>query len=76
MPYNNLSVTKNKVYMKYLKIQSSYNECKYKTCRNHLTCVLKRAEKEHYADLLQANNPNLKKKVEYIERNREWEEKQ
>ena len=46
--------TKNKLYMKYLKIKSSHNECKYKTYRNHLTRVLKCAEKKHYADLLEA----------------------
>ena len=52
-------------------MKSSYNECKYKTYRNHLTRVLKWAEKKHYAELLEANKSNLKKNVEYTERNSE-----
>ena len=35
-----------KLDMKYLKAKSSYNECKYKTYRNHLTRLLKCAEKK------------------------------
>ena len=53
--------SKNKLYMKYLKIKSSYNECKYKTYHNHLTRVPKCAEKKHYAVLLESNKSNLKK---------------
>ena len=53
--------TKNKLDMKYLKIKSTYNECKLKIYLNHLTRVLKCAEKIHYAALLEANKSNLKK---------------
>ena len=58
---------KNKLYKKYLKIKSSYNECKYKTYRNHLTRVLKCAEKKHYADLVEAIKSNLKKTWNILE---------
>ena len=56
---------KNKVYMKYLKVKSSYNKCKYKTYRNHVTRMMKCTETKHYADLLEANKSNRKKREIY-----------
>ena len=52
---------KNKLYMKYVKIKSTYYECKYKMYRNRLTRLTKVADRKHYADLLESNKSNLKK---------------
>lgn len=52
---------KNKLYWRYKKINSCYNECQYKLYRNKLTKLIKHAEKKHYEALLEANKSNLKK---------------
>ena len=53
--------TKNKLYVKYVKIRSVYNEINYKTFRNKLKHILHIAEKKHYTDTLEANKNNMKK---------------
>ena len=40
---------------------SSYDECQYKMNRNKLNYLLKCAEKQYIADLLESNKSNLKK---------------
>ena len=45
----------------YLKVPLACNESKYKTYRNKLNHILKKAEKQHYTDLLEANKNNFKK---------------
>ena len=52
---------KNKLYHKNLKCKTAYNEVMYKTYRNKLTHVLAKAEKDHNANLLEANKSNMKK---------------
>ena len=52
---------KNKLYRKLITIGSSYYECQYKTYRNKLNSLLKCAEKQYIADLLESNKSNLKK---------------
>ena len=52
---------KNKLYHKNLKCKTAYNEVMYKTYRNKLKHVLAKAEKDHYANLLEANKSNMKK---------------
>ena len=51
---------KNKMYNLFLEITCAYNESKYKTYRNKLNHILKKAEKQHYTDLLTANKNNIK----------------
>ena len=51
----------NKLYHKSLKYKTAYNEIMYKTFRNKLKHVLVKAEKDHYAKLLEANKSNMKK---------------
>ena len=53
--------TKNKLYIKYIKITSVYNEIKYKNYRNKLSSILRNAEKKYYSDLLTENKHNIKK---------------
>ena len=48
-------VAKNKMYKVYLEVPSACNESKYKTYMNKLNHILKKAEKQHYTDLLAAN---------------------
>ena len=52
---------KNKLYRKLITIGSSYYECQYKIYRNKLTSLLKCAEKQYIADLLESNKSNLNK---------------
>ena len=40
---------------------SACNESKYKTYRNNLNHILKKAKKQHYTDLLAANKNNINK---------------
>ena len=42
---------------------SACNESKYKTYRNKLNHILKKAEKQHYTDLLEANKNNIKYEI-------------
>ena len=49
------------MYKVYLNVPSACNESKYKTYRNRLNHILKKAEKQHYTDLLEANKNNIKK---------------
>ena len=51
---------KTKLYHKSLKYKTAYNEIMYKTYRNKLNHVLVKAEKDHYAKLLEANKRNMK----------------
>ena len=48
-------------YKLFLKVPSAHNETRYKAYRNNLSHILKKAEKQHYTDLLTANKSNLKK---------------
>ena len=52
---------KNKLYKCFIKIPTAYNETKYKSYRNKLTHMLVKAEKQHFTDLLAANQNNMKK---------------
>ena len=52
---------KNKLYKKYIKMPSCYNESVYKSYRNKLNTILKKSQKQHYSDLLAANKSNIKK---------------
>ena len=52
---------KNKLYKRYLKVKTVANEVKYKGYRNKLHHVLKYAEKQHFAELLNNCQDNLKK---------------
>ena len=52
---------KNKLYTKYLKVKSVYNEITYKNYKNKLTRILKAAEKKYYSELLIANKSNMRK---------------
>ena len=49
------------MYKVYLKVPSACNESKYKTYRNKLNHILKKAQKQHYTDLLAANKNTIKK---------------
>ena len=49
------------MYKVYLKVPSACNESKYKTYRNKLNHILKKAQKQHYTDLLAANKNIIKK---------------
>ena len=49
------------MYKLFLKMPCAYNESKYKAYRNNLNHVLKKAEKQHYTDLLTASKNNIKK---------------
>ena len=53
--------TKNKMYKLFLKVPSAHNETRYKAYTNKLSHISKKAEKQHYTDLLTANKSNLKK---------------
>ena len=53
--------TKNKLYRKFKTIGSSFYECLYKQYRNKLNNLLKCAEKQYFANLLESNKSNLKK---------------
>ena len=53
---------KNRLFFKYKKNFSKYNETKYKIYRNKLNKLLRNAEREHYNNLLTANKLNIKKK--------------
>ena len=52
---------KNKLYLKSVKIATSENKNHYKQYRNKLNSLLRKVEREHYAQLLQQNKTNLKK---------------
>ena len=52
---------KNKLYAKFKKCNSAYNEDTYKKYRNKLNHVLKIAEKKHYAELLENCKNNTSK---------------
>ena len=51
---------KNKLYRKLITSGSSYYECQYKMDRNKLNSLLKCAEKQYIADLLESNKSNFK----------------
>ena len=52
---------KNKLYKCFIKVPIAYNETKYKSYRNKLTHLLVKTEKQHFTDLLAANQNNMKK---------------
>ena len=52
---------KNKLYTRHLKVNTVANEVNYKSYRNKLHHVLKYAEKQHFAELLNNCQDNLKK---------------
>ena len=60
-PWLPFLLIKNKLYRKLITIGSSYYECQYKMYRNKLNSLLKCAEKQYIADLLESNKSNLKK---------------
>ena len=53
--------TKNKLYHEFITIGSSCYDCQYKRYRNKLNSLMKCAEKQYFADLLESNKSNLKK---------------
>ena len=50
---------KNKLYIKFLKKPTYFNKSAYKTYWNKLHSILRRAEREHFALLLEENKNNL-----------------
>ena len=50
----------NRLYARYKRFQSSFNEWRYRMYRNKLSSLLKNAEKTCYAELLESNKSNLK----------------
>ena len=57
---------KNKLYRKYLKVKSVANEMNYKSYRNKLNHIVKVAEKQHYSELLNNCQDNIKKSWQTI----------
>ena len=53
--------TKNKLYLKYRKIESVKNEVSYKNYRNKLNHIMGISEKKYFSDLLSVNKNNVKK---------------
>ena len=53
--------TKNKLYLKSLKIDTAANEIQYKKYRNKLNHILRCAERKHFQDILEKNEHNIKK---------------
>ena len=53
--------TKNKLYVKLIKLNTTANEVTYKRYRNKLNHILKYAERKHFQDILEQNKHNLKK---------------
>ena len=52
---------KNKLYVKYRKNPTADNHEKYKRYRNHLSSLMKSAEKQYYEDSFRKNKSNLRK---------------
>ena len=52
--------TKNKLYVKWLKVNTTANEVTYKNYRNKLNHVLKYAERKHFQDILDKNKNDIK----------------
>ena len=61
MPYGIQSNGKNKLYYKFRKINSVYNEISYKSYKQVLQRTLLAAEKQYYHKLLIMNKDNMKK---------------
>ena len=59
---------KNNMYKLFLKKPCAYNESKYKAHRNKLNHILKKAEKQHYTDLLTANKKQYNKNLANCEK--------
>ena len=57
---------KNKLYRKYSKVKSVANEMNYKNYRNKLHHIMKVAEKQHYSELLNNCQDNIKKSWQII----------
>ena len=51
---------KNKLYKKYSKVNSVANEMNYKNYRNKLHHIMKVAEKQHYSELSNNCQDNIK----------------
>ena len=49
------------MYKVYLKMPSACNESKYKTYKSKFNPILKKTDKQHCTDLLEANENNIKK---------------
>ena len=52
---------KNRLYVKYVRQNTRYNQIKYKVYKNKLNGLLRKSEREHYATLYEENKHNLKK---------------
>ena len=53
--------TKKKLYYKSIKYKTAYNEILYTRYRNKLKHILQKAEKDHYACLLESYKSNMRK---------------
>ena len=53
--------TENKLYVKWLNVNTTANEVTYKNYRNKLNHVLKYAERKHFQDILDKNKHDIKK---------------
>ena len=53
--------TKNKLYVKWLKVNTTANEVTYENYRNKLNHVLKYAERKHFQDIVDKNKHDIKK---------------
>ena len=58
--------TKNKLYAKLIKLNTTANEVTYKRYRNKLNHILKYAERKHFQDILEQNKHNLIKLGKYL----------
>ena len=50
----------NKMHELFLKVPSAHNEGRYKAYKDRLNHIFKKAEKQHYTDLLTAHKNNIK----------------
>ena len=57
---------KDKLYKCLIKVPTAYKETKYKSYRNKLTHMLVKAEKQHFTDLVAANQNNMKKTLQIM----------
>lgn len=52
---------KNRLYYNNIKFRNAYNELLYTNYKNKLKCILNKAEKDYYQNLLSANKSNMRK---------------
>ena len=64
----------NRLYVKYVRQNTRYNETKnYKVYKSKLNGLLRKSEREHYATLFEENKHTLKKSWSHVKRNNKQE---